>query len=182
MIAQRPLLSLLPWVDCCKIAISLIDLASARFRGQKRINRLVRTVIIVAMNRISECILFLPLLAVVTTIRCHAQHMNEKDSPCPNAVTTLDMAQCFSKAKALSDEKLAALYKKLLSKLDGDDADRLVKVQRVWTEYREANCSAERALYQGGSAAPVVYAACMEAMTRARTEELQQTYVVRLKD
>jgi uncharacterized protein YecT (DUF1311 family) len=125
------------------------------------------------MNRIGECILLLPLLAVVIPAHCQAQHMNEKDSPCPNAVTTLDMAQCFSKAKASSDEKLTALYERVLSKLDGDDADRLAKVQRVWTEYREAKCSAERELYQGGGAAPVVYAACMEAMTRARTKELQ---------
>ena len=108
--------------------------------------------------------------------------MNEKDSPCPNAVTTLDMGQCFSKAKASSDEKLTALYEKLLRKLNGDDADRLTKAQRLWAEYREANCSAERALYQGGSAAPVVYVACLDAMTRARTEELQQTYAVRLKE
>jgi len=134
------------------------------------------------MSRISECRLLLPLLAMVIPIHCHAQHMNEKDSPCPNAVTTLDMAQCFSKAKASSDEKLTALYKKVLSKLDGDDADRLAKAQRLWTDYREANCSAERALYQGGSAAPVVYVACMDAMTRARTKELQQTYAVRLKE
>jgi uncharacterized protein YecT (DUF1311 family) len=134
------------------------------------------------MNRIRACRLLLLLLAMVIPIHCHAQHMNEKDSPCPNAATTLDMAQCFSKAKASSDEKLAALYKKVLIKLDGDDADRLAKAQRLWTEYREANCSAERALYQGGSAAPVVYLACMDAMTSARTGELQQTYAVRLKE
>src|SRR5215469_8288449 len=100
------------------------------------------------MNRISECTLL--LVAMIVPIRCHAQHMNEKDSPCPNAVTTFDMAQCFSKAKASSDEQLNVVYKEVLSKLDGDDADRLTKVQRLWTEYREANCSAERALYQGG--------------------------------
>lgn len=108
--------------------------------------------------------------------------MNEKDSPCPNAVTTLDMAQCFSKAKASSDEELAAVYKKLLSKLDGDDVYRVAKVQQLWTEYREANRSAGRALYQGGSAAPIVYLACVDAMTRARTVELRQTYAVRLKE
>jgi len=134
------------------------------------------------MNRSIECTLLLTLFAMVTPIHCHGQHMNEKDSPCPNAVTTLDMGQCFSKAKASSDEKLTALYEKLLRKLNGDDADRLTKAQRLWAEYREANCSAERALYQGGSAAPVVYVACLDAMTRARTEELQQTYAVRLKE
>ena len=145
-------------------------------------NGVVATVIIVSMNRISKCRLLLALLAIVIPIYCRAQHMNEKDSPCPNAVTTLDMEQCFSKAKASSDYELAAFYKRVLSKLDGDDADRLAKVQRLWIEYREANCSAERALYQGGSAAPVVYVACMDEMTRARTKELLQTYAVRLKE
>jgi uncharacterized protein YecT (DUF1311 family) len=144
--------------------------------------RLFSTVMIIAMNRISECILLLAVFATIAPIHCRAQHMNEKDSPCPNAVTTLDMAQCFSKAKASSDEKLTALYKKVLSKLDGHDADRLKKAQRLWAEYREANCSSERALYQGGSAAPVVYVACLDAMTRARTRELQKTYAVRLKE
>jgi uncharacterized protein YecT (DUF1311 family) len=142
--------------------------------------RLFATVIIDAMNHFS--ILILTLFATIAPNHCHAQHMNEKDSPCPNAVTTLDMAQCFSKAKASSDEKLTALYEKVLSKLDGDDAERLTKVQGLWTAYREANCSAERALYQGGSAAPVVYVACLDAMTRARIEELQETYAVRLKE
>lgn len=113
---------------------------------------------------------------------CHAQHMNEKDSPCPKAATTLDMAQCFSKAKASADENLTAIYKRVLSKLEGDDAKRLIKVQKLWAEYRDANCSAERALYQGGSAAPIVYLACLDAMTRARIGDLQQTYVVRLKE
>ena len=134
------------------------------------------------MNRISKRILLLAFFAMVAPLCCHAQHMNEKDSPCADAVTTLDMAQCFSKAKALSNEKLTAVYQKVLSKLDGDDANRLTKVQRLWAEYREANCSAERALYQGGSAATVVYAACIDAMTKARTKELQQTYAARLKE
>ena len=107
--------------------------------------------------------------------------MNEKDSPCPNAMTTSDMVQCFSKAKDSSDVTLAAFYDELLKQLDGDDAERLKAVQRFWTQYRDANCSAERALYEGGTAAPAVYLACLDAMTKARTKELRQTYAVRLK-
>jgi uncharacterized protein YecT (DUF1311 family) len=134
------------------------------------------------MKPLTECTLLVALLAIIAPLHCPAQHMNEKTSPCPNAVTTLDMAQCFSKARTSSDEKLTAVYEKVLRKLDDDDADRLKKVQHLWSEYREANCSAERALYEGGSAAPVVYVACLDAMTRERTEDLQQTYAVRLKD
>src|SRR5580704_1609053 len=133
------------------------------------------------MNR-TIGILLLTFLTTVAPDHCHAQHTNEKDSPCPNAVTTVDMSECFSKAKASSVQRLTALYDKVLSTLDGEDAERLAKVQQLWTEYREANCSAERALYRGGSAAPVIYVACLDAMTRARTEELQQTYAARLKE
>ena len=109
------------------------------------------------------------------------QHMNEKDSSCPNAMTTSDMVQCFSKAKDSSNVALAAIYDELLKKLEGDDAERLKAVQRFWTQYRDANCSAERELYEGGTAAPVAYLACLDSMTKARTEELRKTYAVRLK-
>ena len=38
-----------------------------------------------------------------------------------------------------------------------------------------------RGLYAGGTAAPLVYLACLEEMTRARKRELLVTYAVRLK-
>ena len=62
-----------------------------------------------------------------------------------------------------------------------EDEKRLVTAQRLWIEYRDANCTAERELYAGGTAATPVYLACLEAMTRARTNELWVTYAVRLK-
>jgi uncharacterized protein YecT (DUF1311 family) len=58
---------------------------------------------------------------------------------------------------------------------------RLTVAQRLWIQCRNANCSAERALYDGGTAAGPVYLACLEAVTRARTKELRLTYAVRLK-
>jgi uncharacterized protein YecT (DUF1311 family) len=110
-----------------------------------------------------------------------AQHMNEQDSPCPNAITTLDMANCFSNAQAASDAKLNSLYQQIRKKLDADDFKRLTTAQRFWIQYRDANCLAERDLYDGGTASGPVYVACLEAMTRARTEELRLAYAVRLK-
>lgn len=44
-----------------------------------------------------------------------------------------------------------------------------------------SNCSAERDLYEGGTAASPAYLGCLEAMTRARTKELAVTYAVKLK-
>jgi len=76
---------------------------------------------------------------------------------------------------------LNAAYKNLRGKLDAADGQRLVATQRLWIQYRDMNCAAERDLYEGGTAASPAYLACMEAMTRARTKELAVTYAVRLK-
>jgi uncharacterized protein YecT (DUF1311 family) len=56
-----------------------------------------------------------------------------------------------------------------------------IATQRLWIQYRDANCTAERDLYDGGTAASPAYLACLEAMTRARTRELAVTYAVKLK-
>ncbi|SRR5216684_652323 len=112
---------------------------------------------------------------------CHAQHMNEKDSPCARAVVTSDLVNCLSKARDSSDAKLNSLYQSIRKNLDASEADHLIEAQRLWIKYRDANCSAERALYGGGTASAPAYLGCLEAMTRARTKELKVTYAVRLK-
>jgi uncharacterized protein YecT (DUF1311 family) len=129
-----------------------------------------------------------PLLTVAVlavNLPTAAQHINEKESPCSSAFTTVEMSSCFGKARGAADAELNTTYKTIHAKLDGEDEQRLVATQRLWIQYRDANCTAERELYAGGTAAtPVylaVYLACLGAMTRARTKELLATYAVRLK-
>jgi uncharacterized protein YecT (DUF1311 family) len=107
--------------------------------------------------------------------------MNEKDSPYPTAVTTAELRSCFAPARDVADSGLDGAYKEIRARLDGEDATRLNLAQRLWIQYRDANCTAERERYADGTAAPVVYLACLEAMTRARTKELLARYAVRLK-
>jgi uncharacterized protein YecT (DUF1311 family) len=111
----------------------------------------------------------------------HAQHMNEKDSPCANVVITAELGRCLANAKDSADAKLNSVYRSIRAKLGRSDADRLVAAQRLWIEYRDANCLAERGLYEGGTAIYPAYMACLEAMTRTRAKELQVMYVVTLK-
>jgi len=122
------------------------------------------------------------LLLLVAIVPSQAQHMNEKDSPCSGVVVTTDLVGCLSKARDSSDAKLNLLYRGIRKKLGESDSDRLTETQRAWIKYRDANCSAERALYDGGTASFPAYLGCLEAMTRARTKELQITYVVVMKD
>jgi len=107
--------------------------------------------------------------------------MNEKDSPCAAVTVTVDLAECLAKARDAADAQLNSIYKQIREKLDAADGRRLVAAQRLWIQYRDANCTAERDLYDGGTAARPAYLACLEAMTRARTKELRIAYAVRLK-
>ena len=108
------------------------------------------------------------LIAAVLAAKfpARAQHMNEKDSPCADVVVTVDLANCLARARDVADAELNGIYKRLRDKLDTADGQRLVAAQRLWIQYRDANCAAERDLYEGGTASHPAYLACLEAMTR----------------
>ena|ERR1022692_2438207 len=121
------------------------------------------------------------LTAALLSTPAYGQHMNEKDSPCANVIVTAELTKCLSDARDTADAKLNSVYKEIRSRLEGSDAESLTKTQRLWIQYRDANCSAERDLYEGGTAKYAVYFACLKSLTRGRTRELQVTYAVRLK-
>ncbi len=102
--------------------------------------------------------------------------MNAKDAPCQSAGSGRVTSVCFDLAAKKADHELNAYYQRVQSVLEGSDKTRLKAAQRIWLQYRDASCDAEHALYEGGSAAPMVMSACMEALTRHRTEELSVTY------
>ena len=120
---------------------------------------------------------FLLLLAASS----FSQHMNEQDSPCLNAASTVNSVKCLSKARVSSDAKLNSFYQEIQKRLDGDDAKRLIADEKLWIQYRDANCEAEQALYGLGAGAEPAYLACLEAMTRERTKELRIKYTLTLK-
>jgi len=118
---------------------------------------------------------------ILLAVAAPAQHMNEKDSPCANVAVTVDLSECLAKAHAAADARLNDTYRNVRERLEPTDLRLLVAAQRLWLQYRDANCVAERELYGAGTGSHPAYLACMEAMTRARTRELAITYTVKLK-
>ena len=124
---------------------------------------------------------FVALTILLTSARRgSAQHMNAKDAPCqagPNAEQT----RCFLEAAKAADRELNLVYNKIRAALSPADQSKLQIAQRLWVQFRDANCVAERELYDGGSAAPMAYEACLGADTRQRTTELNVMYGWRLE-
>ena len=127
---------------------------------------------------IDVCLLFMLLLVGST---CFAQHMNAKDSPCQEPSSGAEETASFAKALKKSDLQLNQMYQRVQSVVVGDQLVKLKTAQRLWIQFRDANCEAEHELYSGGSAASMVKLACLEAVTRHRAEELTVMYGWRLE-
>jgi uncharacterized protein YecT (DUF1311 family) len=102
--------------------------------------------------------------------------MNALGAPCRGPASTLEATNCFTAAAKSADQQLNRTYEQIRNTLVDGDKKKLQEAQRIWLQFRDANCTAERELYSGGSAASMVYAACIEADTRHRTSELKTMY------
>ena len=118
---------------------------------------------------------------IFASLICRAQHMNAKDAPCQGPSTTADESSCFDTALKKADAELNSYYRRIEALETGHDLANLRGAQRLWIQFRDANCNAEYDLYEGGSAGPTVKSACLESMTRRRTEELETMYGWRLE-
>jgi uncharacterized protein YecT (DUF1311 family) len=105
-----------------------------------------------------------------------AQHMNSASAPCRNVVVTVAMENCFDKAYKAADGGLNERYGQISKVLQPDDLQRLKVAQRLWIQFRDATCTAESSLYNGGTASAPAFSACLEELTRQRTADLKTIY------
>lgn len=122
------------------------------------------------------------LIAVATPLSvCQAQSMNAGQEVCSKFVGTAEMASCFAEALEAADRDLAVLYGRIQKVLEPQDLAGLKRAQRAWVNYREATCSAEYALYGGGTGGPPTRLACLAAEARGRHASLLRSYGWRLE-
>lgn len=124
--------------------------------------------------------LCLGLLCLAGTARA-----DDDDAPvdCQNATTQTDMNICADRDEKAADAALNAQYKKTrAASVDWDDnadgADKgaeaaLLKAQRAWVAFRDAECDAEGFQAQGGSMQPMIISGCLATLTKQRTKELK---------
>jgi uncharacterized protein YecT (DUF1311 family) len=84
---------------------------------------------------------------------------------------TLDMTDCMGHEIALHDARLNSAYKAAMASLTGDLQTQLRGAQRLWIQYRDAECRLRGSL-TGGSIDRINGGACMLDMTRERADQL----------
>jgi uncharacterized protein YecT (DUF1311 family) len=84
---------------------------------------------------------------------------------------TYQMVECLMAKTAEWDKRLNVAYQKVLQDAVPAQRDPLRAAQRLWVQYRNANC-----LYYGrgeGTIARLDVGECMRSMTEARAKELE---------
>lgn len=98
-----------------------------------------------------------------------ADDAGDPGQPCDGG--TYPMVECLGKQAAYWDKKLNAAYADLMKTLESKQREQLRAAQRLWVQYRDANCLYYR--LGGGSIALVDAAECWRAMTKARAQEFE---------
>jgi uncharacterized protein YecT (DUF1311 family) len=72
----------------------------------------------------------------------------------------------------VADQRLNAAYKALQARIDAAQRQPLLSAQRLWVQYRDANCGFYGT--QDGSIRQMQAAECLRSMTEDRARELEK--------
>jgi uncharacterized protein YecT (DUF1311 family) len=84
---------------------------------------------------------------------------------------TYQMVECFGKLTEQWDQRLNKAYQEALKDIEPEQGKQLRTAQRLWIQYRDANCLYYR--LDEGSLARVDSAECFRTMTERRAIELE---------
>jgi len=115
-------------------------------------------------------------VVLAVPVSSFGQSMNAADNRCSGPGSTADTAACFTKARDDEDRKLNELYARIQKVLEPEEKTALVQAERLWVQYRDATCDAERTLYGRGTGGPPAKIACLAAETKSRRESLLRSY------
>ena len=114
----------------------------------------------------------LAILLALTPCAGQAEMFGKDYAPCGNQPNTLAIVDCVSGHTQTWDRRLNAAYKTLGEASDPAQRDPLKATQRLWVQYRNANCAFYAA--HEGTIRQVLAAECMRSMTQDRALELEQ--------
>ena len=118
-----------------------------------------------------NCFLKLSVAAAILALAsvAHAGDQGDPEQSCDG--NTFQMVECLKAKTAQWDKRLNIAYQQALKDAVPAQHDPLRAAQRLWIQYRDANC-----LYYGmgeGTIARLDAGECMRSMTETRAKELE---------
>jgi uncharacterized protein YecT (DUF1311 family) len=82
-----------------------------------------------------------PALAVMALLPAEAEMFGPGFQPCGQKTSTLEVVQCVLAKTNSADRRLNAAYKALQARIEANQCQPLLAAQRLWVQYRDANCA-----------------------------------------
>jgi uncharacterized protein YecT (DUF1311 family) len=114
----------------------------------------------------------MPILLASICLLASVAHAGDQGDPAQTCNgNTFEMVECLKAQTAQWDKRMTIAYQQALKDAAPQRHDQLRAAQRLWIQYRDANC-----LYYGleeGTIARLDAGECMRSMTEARARELE---------
>ncbi len=101
---------------------------------------------------------------------------------CSKAISTPDLNTCAKQDQKEVEAELNTVYKEVIRSLSGPDTElekpsevksALIKAQRAWVKFREADCNAVYLKHMSGTIRTVMYIGCMQSHAEQRIKALK---------
>jgi uncharacterized protein YecT (DUF1311 family) len=80
------------------------------------------------------------MLALTAALPVEAEMFGPGFQPCGEQTSTLAVVECVQAKTNVADQRLNAAYKALQARIDAAQRQPLLSAQRLWLQYRDANC------------------------------------------
>ncbi len=121
-----------------------------------------------------KCTLLMTVLAIMSlaALPAAAEMFGADYGPCGDQSNTVAIVDCVAAKTKIWDQRLNRAYQSLAQRIDAAQREPLKIAQRLWIQYRDANCRFYGA--REGSIREIQAAECLRAMTQDRALELEQ--------
>lgn len=93
---------------------------------------------------------------------------------CFNIDSSSEAKECFSKKLDLADKKLLSTYQSKLKNLEPENKQQLIKAQRLWVQFKEADCLQVANQFDDRTGSSLLGFQCLINKSIAREKELEQ--------
>ena len=114
------------------------------------------------------------LLALAMTPLMASGLARAADVDCKNPVDQTSMNICANRDLQAANGKLNETWRALFDKTSKPGREKLLKAERAWLVWRDAQCEFNTLGSAGGSIHPMVHALCLSQLTQAQTKLLNE--------
>lgn len=116
------------------------------------------------------------IFAALALASLTAVTQSKAQGPCADKSSTVESNDCLEGVWKSSDAELNRTYATITRKINGTRLQDLRIAQRLWVQFRDANCKNASEIDTGASGGIAVLYTCLDTTTRQRNLDLKNIY------